>query len=334
VSTAARIPETHDLEGDDALETLRDVGPWELVRNGFLRFRFADGFSHSRALAFQFTLAVIPALIAVVGLATLLEQQSFTDVLIQTLRDMAPGPASDLLTQAFQQGSTSSARDDAETALIAGGLAALVAAVTAMGQIERGSNRIYGVERDRPAIRKYILATLLACTAGLATAAAFVLLVPGSALGDALKDVTGWSEALDFAWSIGRWPVGAALVAGAVAVLFKVCPRRAQPSFSWLAFGSTLSVLLWFAFTGLLTAYLELSQGFGETYGPLAGIIGLLLWAFLTALALFLGLAVAAQLEAVRAGAPQPRAETTLNPIGDQGDGVTDRLSSAPPLGR
>jgi YihY family inner membrane protein len=334
MSTAARVPETLELEGDEALETLREVGAWELVRDGFTRFRFADGFSHSRALAFQFTLALIPALIAVVGLATLLGQQSLTDVLTQTVSDMAPGPASETLTQAFQQGSTSSASDDAETALIAGGLVALVSAATAMGQIERGSNRIYGVERDRPALRKYALATLLVCTAGLATVGAFVLLVPGSALGDALKEVTGWSDALDIAWSIGRWPLGAALVAAAVAVLFKVCPARAQPAFSWLAFGSTLSVLLWFAFTGLLTAYLDLSRGFGETYGPLAGIIGLLLWTFLTALALFLGLAVAAQLEAIRAGAPQPRAEITVNPPGRESVSMDDLMSSAPRASR
>ncbi len=56
----------------------------------------------------------------------------------------------------------------------------------------------------------------------------------------------------------------------------------------------------------MLAAFLSLSRGFGETYGPLAGTIGLLLWTLLTALALFLGLAVAAQLEAVRAGQPEP----------------------------
>jgi uncharacterized BrkB/YihY/UPF0761 family membrane protein len=178
-----------------------------------------------------------------------------------------------------------------------------------MGQIERGANRIYGVERDRPALRKYTLATILGATAGLAAAAAFVLLVPGRALGDALAEVTGWSQTLETLWSVGRWILGGALVAVAAAVVFKLSPARPQPAFSWLAFGSTLSVLLWFAFTGLLAAYLDLSQEFGETYGPLAGLVGLLLWAFLSALALFLGLAVAAQLEAVRAGEPGPRAE-------------------------
>jgi len=308
MSTAAKVPETYELEGDDAVETLRQTGIGGLIRDGFVRFRFADGFSHSRALAFQLMLTAIPGLIVLVALATLLGQESLTEVLTQTLHDLSPGPASEILTQTLQQGS-SAAEEDAETALVLGGIAALVAGAGAIGQVERGSNRIYGVERDRPALRKYTTATILACTAGVATAAAFVLLVPGRSLGDALQEVTGWGPTLDTVWSLGRWPLGAALVAAAVGMLFKISPNRWQPAFSWLAFGSTLSVLLWFGFTGLLAVYLGVSRQFGETYGPLAGLIGMLLWAFLTALALFLGLAVAAQLEAVRAGEPGPRRE-------------------------
>ncbi len=56
-----------------------------------------------------------------------------------------------------------------------------------MGQIERGANRIYGVERDRPALAKYTRATLLALTAGIATLAALTLVVAGSEIGDAAK---------------------------------------------------------------------------------------------------------------------------------------------------
>ncbi|MBA3349239.1 MAG: YihY/virulence factor BrkB family protein, partial [Actinobacteria bacterium] len=58
--------------------------------------------------------------------------------------------------------------------------------------------------------------------------------------------------------------------------------------------------------TWLLVLYLRFSLEFGQTYGPLAGIIGILLWAYLSSLALFLGLAFAAQLEGVRAGLPSP----------------------------
>jgi len=306
MSTAATVPITRelDLEGDDALATVREVGLTALLQRSFMRFRFADGFSHSRALAFQFILTMLPGLIAVVALANVLGQQTFTDVLTGTAKDIAPGPAGQLLTQTFQQGSEGAS--SGATALIFGSLAAIVAAAGAMGQIERGSNRIYGVERDRPTVRKYLIATALALTAGTATVLAFVLVVFGSAIGDALGAAKDWNDVAETAWSIARWPIGAALVATAVALLFKISPHRHQPDASWLALGSSLAVVLWFAFTGLLALYVGASKSFGETYGPLAGFIGLMLWALVGALALFLGLAVAAQLEAERAGSPDP----------------------------
>jgi uncharacterized BrkB/YihY/UPF0761 family membrane protein len=77
--------------------------------------------------------------------------------------------------------------------------------------------------------------------------------------------------------------------------------------------GTTLSVVLWLVFTVGLGAYFRYDKTLGETYGPLLGIIGLLLWAYRTAVALFLGLAFAAQLEAVRAGVPGPRVSHGVN---------------------
>jgi uncharacterized BrkB/YihY/UPF0761 family membrane protein len=59
--------------------------------------------------------------------------------------------------------------------------------------------------------------------------------------------------------------------------------------------------------TVALGAFFHSSSDFGDTYGPLAGIVALLLWSFLSSVALLFGAAVAAQLEAVRAGAPAPQ---------------------------
>ena len=304
MSTATHVPETREmeLEGDEAFETLRRAGRVKLVTDAFLRFRAADGFSHARALGFQITLTILPALIALIGLATALDQDSFTRVVRDTIGAVAPGSAGDLLTQTLRQG-TETSREQGEDALFFGAVAALIAGTTAMAQIERGANRIYGVERDRPALRKYGVALALAATAGTLTVLAFVILVGGSALRDAI----GWYDEVGTAWAIARWPLGIALAVVAVALLFEVSPRRHQPEPTWLAFGSVISTLLWVVFTGALALYLDASGGFGATYGPIAGTIGVLLWAFLTALALLLGLAVAAQLEAVRAGVSEPR---------------------------
>jgi YihY family inner membrane protein len=310
VTTASSVPITREeLEGDEALETLRRIGRLRLALDAVARFRAADGFSHSRALGFQVTLAILPALIAVVGLAAALDVDSFTRVVETTIRDIAPGAVGDILTDALQQGSTAAGQESGETALVGGAIAAAIAGTTAMAQVERGANRIYGTERDRPFLRKYLNAALLAATAGTLAALAACCLVAGAALRSSIE----WSDALDTAWAVVRWPLGAALTIASIALLFERAPRRRQPEPSWLAFGALVAAVLWLVFMGALVVYFEATGSFGATYGAIAGTIGILLWTFLSSVALFLGLAFAAQLEAVRGGVPAPRVDRDEN---------------------
>ncbi len=307
MTTAAPVPVTRheDLEADEALETLRRTGRKRLLVDAVIRFRAADGFSHSRALAFQVTLTLLPAMIAIVGLAAALGIEGFTGVVRETIHQVVPGDAGTIFTDALQQGTSAAREESGEVALTGGGIAAMLAGTAALAQVERGANRIYGTESDRPFVRKYLTAAALAATAGsLATLSAAVLVG-----GSVIREQIGFGETLDDVWAVARWPLGIALTVAAVGLLFEHAPRRRQPDFTWLAFGAATSALLWFAFMGVLLLYLDVVGGFGATYGPIAGTIGVLLWTFLSAVALFLGLALAAQLEACRAGSPAPRVE-------------------------
>jgi YihY family inner membrane protein len=313
MSTATSVPETYELEGDDALRTLRTTGWGRLAKDSFVRFRAADGTSHSRSLAFQVMLTLLPFVIAVVGLATAMNVDQLRQLLTQTVDRLAPGPAGEIFIDAIRQGAKSATRGGLAAALL-GAVAALASATVAMGQIERGANRLYGVEQDRPTAEKYLNGFKLACTAGVLTVAAFLLIVGGTDVARAV----GLSGAVKALWTLLRWPLSIGFVVVAFALLFRAAPRRRQPSWSWLAVGSGVSVLLWFVFTGLLALYLDVSAGtFGRTYGPLTGIIAILVWTFLTSLAIYLGLAFAAQLEAVRAGVPGPTSGELANPAGD-----------------
>ena len=309
MSTATKVPQTRDLAGeelsaDDAWATLRRGGIRALLRDAFLRFRYADGFSHSRALALQICLAVLPMVIALFGLSTTLHHQAPGRVLADVLNHLTPGASQPVVRQAL-----AGAQADAQ----AGGLAlwlglavALVSTATAMGQIERGANRIYGVERDRPFPRKYGTAVLLTLLAGAPMAAGMAVTVAGGAVGDALGQVYHWPHAAHLAWVIARWPIGAGLALLSVSFVFRRSPRRRQPTIGWLAFGAGVALVLWLALTGLLALYVEGSTTFGATYGPLTAVMALMVWANLTAMALFYGLAAAAQLEAARAGGLPP----------------------------
>src|SRR5919107_635637 len=127
MTTASSVPTTRgELEGDEAFETLRATGRPRLVVATIDRFR-----------------RVVQA----------------------TVDDVAPGAAGEILTDALKQGSTSATRESGEAALVGGFIAAVFAGMSAMAQVERGANRIYGVERDRPFVRKYTVALLGAVSA-------------------------------------------------------------------------------------------------------------------------------------------------------------------------
>ena len=129
MTTASSVPVTRgeELEGDEAFETLRRTGRRRLAVDAVDRFRAADGFSHSRALAFQITLTLLPAQIAVVGLAAALDQDAFRDVVQSTIDEIAPGAVGDILTAALRQGTGAAREESGEVALAGGGVAAAVA---------------------------------------------------------------------------------------------------------------------------------------------------------------------------------------------------------------
>ena len=311
MSSAARVPETVELTGDDARETLAQVGKKRLLADAFKRLRAADGTSHSRSLAFMISLIIVQGIIVILGLATIFGSSGLSATLADTIGSTVPGPASGPLREALQQAREVGQRDDILPLLIA--LAGLLFTATiAMGQVERGLNRIYGVERDRPVREKYKRAFFLAVASGSLSGMAFLL------LGLDWRESDGFSGDSRTAWLVLRWPLGLALVAVAVGLLLRYCPNRRQPGRTWLAFGSAVAVVLWVASTALLAICFQLASTFPKTYGPLAGVVALLLWTYVSALAIFYGVAVAAQLEAVRASArDRAREAPAVEPASD-----------------
>jgi len=333
VSTATHVPQTstlarEELSADDATATLRRVGVGPLLRDSFLRLRYGDGFSSARAMAYQFVLSFVPLVIAVVGLSSSIRAEKPAAALRATLLSRSPGTGSDAVRQALTSGAATNG-STGRVVLVLGLGTALAALATAMAQIERGANRIYGVQRDRPALHKYGRAALLMVTAGIPAMLGFLLLVAAGPAVDALEEAYRLPGALVTAVEWLRWPVGALLDLAAITALFRWAPRRRQPTWSWLALGAGVSLVLWLALTGLLALYVASSSSFGEVYGPLTGVFALLLWAQLTSIALLVGLSFAAQLEAVRAGVPSP---VTVDPQADEWalGGSTVVLTPAP----
>ena len=312
MSSTEPVPETRmmpgdELSADDAVEALRHYGRWPLFRDAFVRFRYGDGFSHARARARPRCLAIVPCLRARSGLPTDRGVVEGGQVVADTVASLTPGASEDLVLGLLD--ADEGTEEVGEFALVLGLITGLVALTQAMAQIERGANRIYGVERDRPALPKYIRASILAVVAGLPALLGFLLLVAGGPMGDSLAREVGLDSGWLTAWDWVRWPLSLALIVFAIGVLFEQAPRRKQPALSWLLFGAAISTVLWWVSSLGLAGYVLISEDFDATYGPLTAIMALLLWANLTGIAIFLGLAFAAQLEAHRVGVHSPAPE-------------------------
>src|SRR5919107_4426706 len=96
MTTARTVPVTTEMDGDeldaeDAWHLARRFGLRRIAVDSFVRFRYGDGFTNSRALALQACLAVVPFLLALSGLAADIDQERPSRVLAGTINSLSPG---------------------------------------------------------------------------------------------------------------------------------------------------------------------------------------------------------------------------------------------------
>jgi membrane protein len=93
-----------------------------------------------------------------------------------------------------------------------------------------------------------------------------------------------------------RWPLLIILFLVVVAVLYRYAPDRAAARWRWVSTGALVAGVLWVGGSLLMSFYVSHFGDYNKTYGSLGAIVLLLLWLYLTALALLVG----AELNAAR----------------------------------
>jgi membrane protein len=86
-----------------------------------------------------------------------------------------------------------------------------------------------------------------------------------------------------------------------VGVLFSLFyylgPNRDSPTWRWVSAGGVIGAVLWIVASLLFGFYVANFNNYGKTYGPLAGVIVLILWLYLSSLAVLIGGELNAELE-------------------------------------
>jgi membrane protein len=269
----------------------------------------------SAGVAFYWFLAIFPLLIAAVGILALINAgPSFTDTLTTGVRTVLPGSASDVLTQAIRNGGNQAA--GGLTAAIIGIALALWSASSGMGAAQDGLDVAYDVPEDRKFVKKRLVSFALLFGALVLGGIATALLVFGQPIGDAIDNALPLGGAFAVVWTIVRWALTILAVMTLFALFYYLGPNRRPLSWKWVSPGGVVGVVIWLAASVGFSFYVSSfgQSSYAKTYGSLAGVVVLVLWLYLSALALLVGGELNGELErekAMRDRGVSPTPDTT-----------------------
>ncbi len=261
----------------------------QVVKRGFAEAKADQVPLLAAGVAFYGFLAIFPLLIAVVLLYGLVvEPQQIADQINQigALPDDARRLITDQITLASER------QTGAGIGLAVAVLLALWSASGGMANLMTAISTAYDEEEKRNFVRKRGLALLL-------TLGAIVFLIVTLALVAVFPVLSGLIDngIVRFLLQVVRWVLIAALVAGALAVLYRVAPDRDAPKMRWTSVGAAAATVLWLVASVGFSIYVANFGSYAKTYGAIAGIIVMLFWLWITSYAILLGAEINAESE-------------------------------------
>ena len=243
-------------------------------------------------LAYYFFLALFPAILFVLAIASFFPLTNFIDEVGRSLRPIAPAEILTFLEEQLRRVSSA----DSGGILTLGMLGAIWSSSAAVVAIVGALNRAYDIEEGRPWWK--VRLTAIGLTVGLAVfiLVSMTLIVAGPALADKVAEMMHLGPAFAWTWKILQWPVVFLIVVTAVAMVYYFAPD-AEQDWVWITPGSVLATTLWVLASLGFRFYVTNFASYNETYGTIGGVMVLLLWFYVSGIALLIGAELNAEIE-------------------------------------
>ncbi len=269
-------------------------------------------------VAFFGFLAIFPALIALISIYGLVASPEQAAEQVESFTSGLPEAAQELIGDQVTA-VTENAGGALTFSLIVSIIAALWSASGGVNNVVKAVNIAYDEAETRNFVK--LRALSLALTLG---AVVFVVLTIGLvAVLPLVLDALPLGAVGTVLAEVGRWVALLAVVAGSLAVLYRVAPDRDAPRFRWVSLGSIVVTVVWALVSLGFSLYVNNFGSYDKTYGAIAGVIVLMLWLYLTCYLVLLGAEINAETE------HQTAVDTTggdPEPMGARGAVVADTL--------
>lgn len=268
------------------------------------------------ALTYYGLLALFPALIAIVSLIGLVgDPKSTTESLTEIVTEIGPASAAETFSGPIE--SIASNQSAAGFAFVAGLAVALWSASGYVGAFMRASNIIYETPEGRPfwKLRPLQLAVTLAMVILMAILA-LALVLTGPVV-EAVAGPIGLGETAVDVWNIAKWPAMLAIFLFMIGLLYYASPNVKLRGFKWVTAGSLVAIVVWALASAAFAFYVANFGAYDKTYGTLGGLVALLVWFWISNLAILFGHQLNAERERSREieeGQPRAEREIQLEP--------------------
>ena len=259
-----------------------------VLRRTVSEFREDNMTDWAAALTYYGLLSIFPALIAFVSIVGLVaDPKETTRTLTEIVTDIGPEASAETFSGPIE--SLTSHRKAAGILLVAGFLTAIYSASGYIGAYTRAMNVIYETPEGRPfwKLKPLQIGIALAMVIGLMLIALSIALT-----GPVVEAVAGAVGIGDFPlaiWNIAKWPVVAGFFTLLLAFLNYTTPNAKLRGFRWVTPGSLFALVIWIAASALFALYVANFGSYDKTYGTLGGIVSLLVWIWITNVAILLG---------------------------------------------
>jgi membrane protein len=273
-----------------------DEGLFATLKRTVTEFSEDNMSDWAAALTYYGLLALFPALIALVSLVGLFgDPQTTTEKLTEIVTSIGPSSGAETFKGPIE--SITSNRAASGILFVVGLATALWSASSYVGAFMRASNIIYETPEARPFWKLRPLQMLITLVMVILVAIIALSLVLTGPIVESVAEPLGiGSTAIDI-WNIAKWPVLLGLVILIFAVLYYATPPVKLPSFKWITPGSVLALVIWLLASAAFAFYVANFGSYDKTYGTLGGMVILLVWMWITNIALLLGAELNAERE-------------------------------------
>lgn len=267
----------------------------ELVTNLISRINDHNVLGRAAQLSYYFLLALFPLLIFLVTLLGYFASAGpdLRDSLLSYLARVMPYSAVTLVHVTLDEVIASRGSGKLSFSLVA----ALWVASSGMGAISDTLNSAYNLKETRAWWKVRILSIALTVALAVLILTALAIVLYGGRVGDVIANKVGFGPAFTITWRILQYPIMLIFVYLTFELIYYFAPDHKRGKWPWFSPGTGIAVGLWLLASFGFRIYLHFFNSYSLTYGSLGALIVLMLWFYMTGVAVLVGGEVNSELE-------------------------------------